>query len=227
MDIHYLEARYKEKIIIPQEALEKLSKKVCIATTIQYLNSLTQIKERLEQAQKQTRLLNSQRGTHKGQLLGCMTQKNQLENDEDLLYIGDGLFHPKAILLNNNNKIVQYNPQNQEVRILTSEDISSIKKKLQGMYIKFLTAKNIGVLISLKNGQCKPQLVKELEKKYPEKNYYYLVDNTYDFSSLENFPFIELYINTMCERIGLDDSLEQQLPIINAQELIDFIEPVD
>jgi len=68
----------------------------------------------------------------------------------------------------------------------------------------------------------KPKLAKDLEIKYPQKKFYYLVDNTFSFESLTDFRGLDVFLNTMCERIGLDDMDVQNIPIINIEDLFDI-----
>ena len=218
MDIYYIQARYKNSINLPSELISLLPKKIVLTTTIQYFNSLLPIKKQLEDSDIQVSLLRGRRRTFDGQILGCMTPYRNSE-DETIVYIGDGLFHPKALLIHNSSKVITYNPKTSQIRIFTSDDVHLIKQKIKAVYTLFLSAKNVGVLLSVKNGQSKPELTSSLQNRYPQKNFYFFADNTYDFSSLENFPFIEVYLNTMCERIALDDALEHKLPILNVEDL--------
>jgi diphthamide biosynthesis enzyme Dph1/Dph2-like protein len=222
MNIHYIQARYIKNIILPSEILPLLPKKLILTTTIQYFNSLLSIKKQLEENNISVNFLQGRRRTYDGQILGCMTPYRYSDDAETILYIGDGQFHPKALLINNSSKVIAYNPKSQEIKTYTSQDVALIKQKIKAVYIQFLQAKNVGVLLSVKNGQSKPELTNSLQERYPEKCFYFFADNTYDFSSLENFPFIEVYLNTMCERIALDDALEHKLPIINVEDLFSF-----
>ena len=45
------------------------------------------------------------------------------------------------------------------------------------------------------------------------------VTDTLDFAELENFPFIECYVNTMCPRIGMDDTIRTAKPIVNIDDI--------
>ncbi len=54
----------------------------------------------------------------------------------------------------------------------------------------------------------------QLEKKYKNKRFYKFVFDTLDYSQLENFPFIECWVNTACPRIF--DDLRS---IINIQDI--------
>jgi diphthamide biosynthesis enzyme Dph1/Dph2-like protein len=101
----------------------------------------------------------------------------------------------------------------QSVKIVSTKDLFKVKQKLKGKLLKYLNAKNIGVLISTKPGQFYLNLAKKLKKE----NIYFFVDNTFDFKHLEDYNFIDAWVNTACPRIGQDD----ELPVINIKEALD------
>jgi len=43
-----------------------------------------------------------------------------------------------------------------------------------------------------------------LKKKYEDKKFYTFIAETIDLNQLENFPFIECWVNTACPRIAED-----------------------
>lgn len=220
MEIMHIEARYKQIFELDHNILGILPKKIILFTTIQYFNSIEKIKSQLEEKEIEVKLLQPRRTCHKGQILGCSTEKIQQEGD--ILYFGDGLFHPKALLIYNNKKIYTYNPKTKESKILTKDNVQPILKKIKGSYIKFLSSDKIGVLLTTKFGQRKEFLIQNLEEKYPNKKFYYFYDNTYEFNSLANFNFVQMFLNTMCERIGYDDSDVQNISILNIEDLKQF-----
>ena len=217
MEIIHIEARYKEIFSLPEKFVQSLPKKIILFTTIQYFNSLENIQKQLIDAGIDVVLIKPRHACHGGQILGCSNSK--VDKEGDFLFIGDGLFHPKALLLKNEKKVYVYNPKTEEETILTTKDVEGMKKKIWANYVKFLYSKKIGVLLTTKFGQYKPQLMESLKKDFPDKEFYFFLDNTYDFASLENFPFIDCFLNTMCERIGYDDSDVQGLFILNVEDL--------
>ena len=80
--------------------------------------------------------------------------------------------------------------------------------------LKFLAGKNIGILISTKPGQKYPlNKLRFLEKKYPDKKFYFFVADHIDINQFQNFPFIDAWINTSCPR------LEEDFILVNISEL--------
>lgn len=222
MDFLHVEARYKEKVVLSDECIKTLPKKVALFMTVQYLNSKDEIKKQLEDAGIEVTFVRPRHTRHEGQILGCST--NKFDTDADFLYVGDGLFHPKALVLRNNKTVHTFNPKTNERATLTPEIAEPIRKKIKGAYLKFLTGKNIGVLLTLKPGQAKSYMTANLRKQYPNKNFYFFADQSYNFSGLADFPFIDCFLNTMCERIGYDDMAVQGLSILNLEDLWAFRE---
>ena len=185
--------------------------------TVQFMNSKDSVKKQLEDAGIEVSFVRPRHTKYDGQILGCSTSK--FDTDADFFYVGDGLFHPKALILKNDKTVYTFNPKTNEHSVLTHEVVQSIRKKMKGAYLKFLTSNNIGVLLTLKPGQAKYYMAKNLEKQYPDKNFYFFADNSYKFPDLANFTFIDCFLNTMCERIGYDDMDVQGLSILNIEDL--------
>lgn len=220
MDFLYVTAKYEQIIELPQDFIEKLPKKIALFTTIQFSNSIEPIKKQLEDAGITVELIRPRHTRGPGQILGCST--TGFEATCDFLYIGDGLFHPKALVLRNKKNVYTYDPKSGEQRVLDTSITEAITKKLKGLYAKFLMGKNIGVLITLKPGQQKAYMADKLREQYPDKNFYFFADHSYNFQGLADFPFIDLFLNTMCERIGYDDMDVQGVNIMNLEDMWDM-----
>src|SRR5690606_22253559 len=100
----HIDARIITEFKIPQDLLDKLPKRVAVFTTIQLMNSLPIMMKQLEDAGKTPITFKTGHTRHKGQILGCNVQKFTKYADQefdDFLYIGDGLFHPRALVWKN------------------------------------------------------------------------------------------------------------------------------
>lgn len=219
MQTLFLEARYKEKFILPKEFIERLPNTITLAATMQFLDSLECIKAQLEQAGRQVKLFNGLHAKYAGQILGCSL--NTQEDTDAFLYIGTGEFHPKALLLKQDNPVFCYNPLTQEFRLLAEKDAELLRNRQRGALLRYLDAKNIGIIISTKPGQNRRKEAEALKKKMDKqgKRAYLFIADTLSFSELENFPFIQCWVNTMCPRIGLDDASCQEKAIINMDDI--------
>ncbi|MBI2112760.1 diphthamide synthesis protein, partial [Candidatus Woesearchaeota archaeon] len=52
------------------------------------------------------------------------------------------------------------------------------------------------------------------------KKFYFFVDNTISYGQLENFPFVEVWVNTACPRIGLDDQEAFRKGVLNLKDVL-------
>lgn len=221
MEIIHIEAKYNKEIVLPETFIAQLPKEITFFTTVQYLDSLDKMRDQLTAKGIKVNTVMPRHTRYEGQILGCSTRTIK-GYEGDFVYIGDGIFHPKALLIHNKGQVFAYDPKTEIQSNLTHSDSDNLRRKIKGAYSKFLMSKNIGILITTKPGQYKEKLSDKLIAKYPDKTFYFLVDNTHNFGGLKDFPFVESFVNTMCERIGYDDMDVQGISIINAEDIYDL-----
>lgn len=231
--ITFIPARYIKDIKIPVKISAMLPERMMLFSSVQFLHQLPDIAKQLESTGKKVLMVESSNFLYEGmkseagQLLGCNSEifdsKNHGEDFDAFLYIGDGTFHPQALMVNNHKDIYCYNPKSSKLDILKKELHESIQKRRKGSTLKFLSSKNIGMIISTKRGQCNKKraqiLIDKISKRWPEKKLYTFICNDIDFQELENFNFIDIYINTACSRIGHDDTIRSPKPIVNMDDI--------
>lgn len=224
MKVIHIEAKLKSEVLLPEKIIKSLPEKLVVFTTIQFINSLPGIIKQLQSAGKKPFVVKTNHSRHEGQLLGCNIESHKTYTDKQFdafLYIGDGLFHPKALAWKNEEKkVFSYNPFTGTFSEIKSEDTEQIKKKHKAALSKFFISKKIGVLVTTKPGQFMLKKALKLKEQYPEKEFFFFLDNTYNFHSLEDFPFIDSWVNTACPRIGFDDSISLSKAIINIDDVI-------
>ncbi len=218
MKTFFIEAKYKGQFELPDEVIELLPKRIALFTTVQFLDSVAGIKRQLEKKGRKVLLLKTEHTKYPGQLLGCNIKKFS-EDFDAFVYIGDGMFHPKALVLKNHKPAFAYNPFSKKHFKLEPKDVEDMNKKVKGALLKFMSSKEIGVLISTKPGQQQLKKAYALEKKYADKNFYFLLFDTIDFAELENFPFIECFVNTACPRIAYDEAEKIRKAVVNVDDL--------
>lgn len=224
MKLMFIEARAKEEIALPSKLISLLPQKVCIATDVQFVSQLVSLKKQLEAAGKDVSVVKGAHAKYAGQILGCSHLKLEYsESSEAFLYVGDGMFHPKALFLGSEKDVYVYNPFSKEFRKLPHSEAELMKKREKAAVTKFLHAGRVGVLISTKSGQAGVQAGTDvtalLEKRFPDKKFYRLAFDTLDFSQLENFTFIECFVSTACPRL-IDDYEKFPKPVVNAAEIL-------
>jgi len=189
MKVMFIEAKYNKDI---KEILKKtkIKGKVGIVTTAQHLHQL-------KEAQKTIK--NSIIG---GQIIGCnFKNAEKIKNKVDaFLFIGSGDFHPLELALRTGKEVYTANPYNNQITKISKEEIEKKKKEIKGKYIRFLNAKKVGILVSTKPGQYNLKKALELRKKLKKESYIFMF-NTLREEELENFPDIDIFINTACPRI--------------------------
>lgn len=220
MNVIYIEATYPKKIVLPERLLTILPDKIALFTTVQFVQQLDSMKQQLEHAGKQVVVFKTRNTRYAGQLYGCNIDEFKGAFDA-FLYVGDGLFHPKALLLKNDKPVFVYDPKTEKSQQLNHALVEKLRKQQKGAMLKFLSSKHVGVLVSTKPGQNFYRKSLKLKEKYPDKQFYYIAANTIDFASLEDFPFIECFVNTACPRIGYDDTNKFEKPVVNLFDLIE------
>jgi len=220
----FLEARYNKKFTLPISIISKLRKfkTLAVFTTVQFLDSIPKIKQQLEKAKIKVTLIKPTHCQYKAQLLGCsiLSEHGIKANTDAFLYIGDGLFHPIALKINNKKPVLTFNPFTKKLSEITGQQTKKMQQQQKAGLTKFHTSKEIGILISTKPGQYNKKQAEKLVKKYPKKKFYFMLFDTLDFTQLENFPFIECYVNTACPRISYDDQEKSPKKVIDISLLL-------
>ncbi len=216
----FVEARYKKPVFIGKYVL-KLPSRVGLVTTVQFIGQIKEIKLQLEKEGKKVFLGKGKHTKYKSQVLGCDVQSAISVSDkvDAFFYIGSGMFHPTAISLKTKKDVFTFNPLTNKFNKVDRKEAEKINKRKKGALIKFLSSKEIGVIVTTKPGQEQLKEAFELKNKFKDKNFYFLIFNTIDFCQLENFPFIECFVNTACHRIALDDSIKINKAIINLEDI--------
>jgi len=212
MKIRYVFAKkYVDVKPVLEKALPLLKGKVGVITTIQFLHLMKDVKAFLDYHSIDNELL--------GQVLGCNIEVTKKTNADTYLFFGDGLFHPKGMILKQNAYVVMADPISNTTRVLHEDEIRKFEKIRYRGLNTFYSSQNIGVLVTLKPGQEQLKTALSLQEKYPDKNFYVLLFDDLDFSMLENYPFIECFVNTMCPRIAYDDAHKIPKPIVDYLDL--------
>jgi 2-(3-amino-3-carboxypropyl)histidine synthase len=223
MKVVHVPAKLQADVELPEELLERLPDRVAVFTTIQLIDNLEDFTEQIEDTGRETVVLKTGHTRNKGQILGCNVQPWQEYSDidfEDFVYIGDGMFHPRALMWKNKDKKVHgYNPFNETTYTIDSGEVERIRKQYHAAISTFHLKDKIGVLVTTKPGQMLLRRAMELQDEYPEKEFFYFVDNTYDFSMLDDFNFVDVWVNTACPRISFEDSIKMEAPIVNMEDI--------
>jgi 2-(3-amino-3-carboxypropyl)histidine synthase len=210
----FIEAKYKGSIDASKIKADKLPAKLGLATSVQFVDFLDEIKEYLEDHGKKV-LIEKGLQKYKGQILGCeQSAAVKLRAMVDaFLYIGDGAFHPIGIALKTGKEVFTFNPSNNDFSKVEKKEIEKIKMQRKAQLLKFHSSKEIGVIVSTKPGQNRLEQARKLKDMFPDKNFYLILFDNVDYTQLENFNFIECWLNTACPRI------EEDIKALNLDEI--------
>ena len=219
MKIMMVEGRYIGQIDLSKLDTKLLPKKIGLATTVQFLNYVDEIKQFLTDEGKEV-YINKMRQKYEGQLLGCDQggAEKIKDNVDAFLYIGTGVFHPLGIAINIDKEVFCYDPIHSIMSKVGQNQVKKYNLKRKGAYLKFLEADEIGILVSLKPGQNNFRKAVELKSQLKGKNCYIFAFDTLDFNQIENFPFIQCWVNTACNRI-LDDYSKFTKPLVDLSDI--------
>ena len=219
MKIIMIEGRYKGEIDMSNLDVRILPKNIGLVTTVQFLDFIDDVKTYLE-ANGINAFIDKINQRYEGQLLGCdVSGAYKLKQNVDaFLYIGTGVFHPLGVALSIEKDVFCYDPINATLSKIDRKEIEKHNAKRNAAYLKFLEANEIGILVSLKPGQNNFRKAIELKKHLKDKNCYIFVFDTLDFNQIENFPFVQCWVNTACSRI-LDDYEKFPKPLADLSDI--------
>ncbi|MDD5253766.1 MAG: diphthamide synthesis protein [Candidatus Nanoarchaeia archaeon] len=196
----FIESKSNEDI---SEVLKKvkISGRIGLASSIQFLNKLPEAKKYLKKS------------VIAGQVLGCNASLcKKIKNKVDcFLYIGSGEFHPIRIAVETNKPIYIANPITNEFSKLDASVVETNIRMKRAKLSRFYSAEKIGVIFSLKPGQNKLNELHKILNRIKKESYIFIADNI-NPGEFENFQDIELWINTACPRI-------EDKKIINLEDL--------
>ncbi|MBU2576809.1 MAG: diphthamide synthesis protein [Nanoarchaeota archaeon] len=223
----FIETRRKFKDSdIQLKLLDKLpGKTISLAATIQYIGLIPKVKKYLESKGKEVTIKKG--AYYEGHVLGCNSSALDSSSDTRLI-ITDGKFHAMNNAIQLQKEIYIFTTKTLEK--IEQKEIDEYNKKTETKKKKFLMAKNIGLLVSTKHGQHlgrgsrAPEGYQKAIQKIAEKieksgkEVYLFEANNIDTSEFENFPQIQMWVNTACFGLARDD-----MRIINLADVLEFL----
>lgn len=242
MQAIFIDATWDKDIFLRDDVINYLKenqvKSVALFASVQFLNLKNVIKQ-LKDLNIDVKTTKAKRTDKEMQILGCDAYHDSfnddiIENTDVTLYVGDGMFHPKALLLSQIHKktikeVLIWDPVNEEMKIITEDDIKEQIRKIKANLKLYINAKTIGIIVTMKPGQQylnnAKKLKEQLEKQ--DKKAFIFIDNTIDINHFENYPFVDVWVNTACPRIGFDDITTINKPLINIRDAYDPVKTLE
>jgi 2-(3-amino-3-carboxypropyl)histidine synthase len=222
----YVEARATIKV---DDAVEKslplLEKwrKIGLATTIQHVQTLDNVKEILLHTGKTVIIGDAGHVNYPGQVVGCnySNAKSITSDVEAFLFIGGGRFHALGVALSTSRPTIVADPYEKRAYSV-SEEARKILKQRWASIEEAKKAKTFAVLVGLKPGQKRLEEALNIKAKL-EKNgkttHIFAVRNIHPEVLME-FPTVDSYVNTACPRISLDNTSKFQKPVLTINETL-------
>jgi 2-(3-amino-3-carboxypropyl)histidine synthase len=218
MEKLFIEAKSNIAISLSSDLISLLPPKIALATTVQFIHSLPSIKKQLKD--KKVTLVKGIHSLYPGQVLGCdALGVSKKLNADCILYIGTGRFHPLALAYKYNIETITYDPFTAQKEVITAAEIDQFQKRKIAAITRFFSSEIIGIIKTTKKGQsASKKIIEQLKKDY-NKEYYEFISDEVDFLQLNNFNFIDCWVNTACPRIAYDDYSRLDKPIVNIGDL--------
>jgi 2-(3-amino-3-carboxypropyl)histidine synthase len=222
----YVEARAAINInSAVEKALPLLKKwhKIGLATTVQHVQTLDEVRETLVRAGKTVMVGDTRRLNYPGQVIGC-DYSNAISIAKDVeafLFIGGGQFHALGVALSTSKPTVAADPFD-DTSFSVDKEAKKIFKQRWGAIEDAKEAKNFGVLLGIKPGQKRFEEALRVKEKLEGngKTAYLLAAREITPEALMEFPTIDVFVNTACPRISLDDSANFRKPILTKNETL-------
>jgi 2-(3-amino-3-carboxypropyl)histidine synthase len=199
----FIPARALQDVSLTKQQIAVLPKPVGLLATAQYEHTLKNLHSQV----KDSLLL--------GTVLGCNIFRSEKAGVNSYLLVGTGKFHALAIAVMTKKPVFVFNPYDSRVSQVSHLEVAGLLKKKKLDYIRFLQAETVGILVSTKPGQQNLKRALEIQKDIRKESYVFLADSL-DLDSLQNFPFVDCWVNTACPRLSEDSSI----PLINAEDLL-------
>ena len=244
--IVFIDSKYEGEIQLSKKAVDYLKSlkisSIALFASVQF-TKIGKILNQLKSLGIEPRITKAKRTSSPLQILGCdcyndSFKDNIIKDSDAILYIGDGLFHPKALLLSQIKSktikpIVIWDPMLQKLSVLDKKDIQQQINKTKANIKRYINARKIGILVTIKPGQqylnsaLRLKELIESGKQGENKKAFIFIDDTLDLRALENYPFIEAWVNTACPRIGTDDITTIRQPMINLREAFNPVKALE
>ena len=197
-----VKSKLKLDELIINDLSKKLPKNIAIAYSIQFKDIAFEIKNQLKDTHDVRIIL---------QVLGCSNPKFSKEI-QAILLISNGKFHVVSLAYETNLPVFLLD--HNKLEKISNEQIENMKKNQKASYVRYLSAKNIGILVSTKPGQENLKQALDFKNNLKDKKAYLFIANNLNTNEFENFN-IDSWVNTACPRMDLNNNKIINLKYVN------------
>jgi len=197
--------------------------RIGLATTVQHVQNLDEVREILVRAGKTVVIGDARRLNHPGQVIGCdySNAKSIAKDVEAFLFIGGGRFHAMGVALSTFKPTIVADPY-EERAYSVDKDAERVLKQRWACVREAQKAKSFGILVGLKPGQKRFEEASRIKQRLEEKG-----KEAFIFAAREivpevlmSFPTPDAYVNTACPRVSLDDASRFRMPVLTINEAL-------
>ncbi len=215
VDVQYV---LEEKNVDVDDVVEKIEEikdyaPFALVAIVQYVHALEEIKQRCKEKGIEVFIKKGHFTAYPGQVLGCDGSAADIKEAKGVLFIGDGLFHSKA--LPHDKPTFCYCPSDKQLFSITPY-LERWERKRRGLITKALYAKKWGILVSTKPGQKNIELAEKLVNFFINNGFkaWIIIGDELNPFTIANFTFIDAFITTACPRL-VDESENVGKPILD------------
>ena len=200
-------------------------KRIGLVSTAQHVHKLDDVKKFLLENGFEPVVGKGDSRIHvKGQVLGCnFSSAKSISGKVDyFLFIGSGSFHPLGLILSTKKPVIAVDPYTGEVKNKELEETKDlVLRQRYGAIARSKDAKVFGIIVGLKSGQQRFDLVDDIKEKIHSrgKKSYVISADFVNPMMLEGFKNIDCFVSTVCPRIAIDDYMQYKNPILTPVEL--------
>jgi len=226
IEVEYVEWHIDVDLDKFEKAIKELKfDKIALATTVQHIHQLNEMKKILESDGKKVFVSKGPLAAYPGQVLGCDAGaiSSVVKNSDAVVFVGEGHFHPLAIDIDPDKPVFIIHPKSGQIRKINDE-IEKLRKRRKGAILKAVYAKTLGIIVSTKPGQFNLPVAEKIKKELTllGKRSEIIVSNEISPLALNNFISFDCYIVTACPRIA-DDTEAFGRPVLNLKMFSDLV----
>ena len=222
----FLDARSRLDVTsVLSKADYKLSglKKIGLATTVQHLGELDMIRRHLEGLGIETVMTPAGgRSLRTGQIIGCdYTPLKMIASKVDSFIIIGSKFHAMGASIAVDKPVILVDPYSNQVIDMKRTREAIIRRRYAAI-TKAKNARVFGIILGTKPGQHDPAGALSLKEEIngQGRTATIIVVDEISPDSLENFREVEIFVNTACPRLAIDDTERFTRPILSPREAL-------